>query len=145
MKTFTHILFPTDGSDSSVKALNYVIEIAVKFHPRVTILNTYELPFLNYDNEIPGEIYDEIIKKTKIKSRLLLEKTKRELQNFSKPIKMLSLQGNAGKWIIDTADLKGCDLIIMGSRGLGLVKGLFLGSVSNYVVHQSKCPVFLVH
>ena len=36
------------------------------------------------------------------------------------------------------------DLIVMGSRGLGLVKGVLLGSVSQYIVEQSACPVMVV-
>ncbi|MFQ5573134.1 MAG: universal stress protein, partial [Nitrosopumilaceae archaeon] len=36
------------------------------------------------------------------------------------------------------------DLIVIGARGLGSVKEVFLGSVSNYVVHKSKIPVVLV-
>ena len=36
------------------------------------------------------------------------------------------------------------DLVIMGSRGLGVVKGVLLGSVSQYVVEQAKCPVLVV-
>ena len=36
------------------------------------------------------------------------------------------------------------ELIIMGSRGLGIVKGVLLGSVSQYIVEQAKCPVLVV-
>ena len=36
------------------------------------------------------------------------------------------------------------DLIVMGSRGLGIVKGVLLGSVSQYIVEQAKCPVLVV-
>ena len=36
------------------------------------------------------------------------------------------------------------DLIVIGSRGRGSVKGMFFGSVSNYVMHASKIPVLVV-
>ena len=34
-----------------------------------------------------------------------------------------------------------CDLIVMGSRGLGPLKGIFMGSVSSYIVSRGKYPV----
>jgi flagellar biosynthesis component FlhA len=36
-------------------------------------------------------------------------------------------------------------LIIMGSRGLGAVKSFLIGSESNYVLHNAKCPVMIIH
>ena len=52
--------------------------------------------------------------------------------------------GHPAKMILDTAKTKGADLIVVGSRGLGGVKGLLLGSVSNAVVQNSKVPVMVV-
>jgi nucleotide-binding universal stress UspA family protein len=52
--------------------------------------------------------------------------------------------GHPAKIIIDIAKIKGADLIVVGSRGLGGVKGLLLGSVSNAVVQNSKVPVMVV-
>ena len=42
------------------------------------------------------------------------------------------------------ADSLGAGEIVMGTRGMGGVKGLFMGSVAMKVVHLSKCPVTLV-
>jgi len=36
------------------------------------------------------------------------------------------------------------DLVIMGSRGLGEIKGYLMGSVSNRVVRHASCPVLIV-
>lgn len=44
---------------------------------------------------------------------------------------------------VDFATSNDMDLIVMGSRGLGVVKGVLLGSVSQYIVEQSKCPVLV--
>ena len=38
----------------------------------------------------------------------------------------------------------GISMIVIGARGRGTLKGIFLGSVSNYVVHKSKIPVLMV-
>ena len=46
--------------------------------------------------------------------------------------------------LLKCAQDEGCDLIVMGSRGLGPLKGLFMGSVSSYVVTHSVCPVLIV-
>jgi nucleotide-binding universal stress UspA family protein len=35
-------------------------------------------------------------------------------------------------------------LIVMGSRGRSAIKELFLGSISNYIIHSSKIPVLIV-
>ena len=52
--------------------------------------------------------------------------------------------GSPAVIILDFADNHPTDLIVMGSRGLGVVKGVLLGSVSQYLVEQSKCPVLVV-
>ena len=52
--------------------------------------------------------------------------------------------GSPAEVIVETADDEGYDLVVMGSRGLGRLTGFLMGSVSQYVVEQSKCPVLVV-
>jgi nucleotide-binding universal stress UspA family protein len=52
--------------------------------------------------------------------------------------------GDEDKRIVDIAEKKNFDLIVIGSRGMGAAKEIFLGSTSNYVLHKSKKPVLIV-
>ncbi|MDJ0580443.1 universal stress protein [Crocosphaera sp.] len=54
------------------------------------------------------------------------------------------LMGNPSSSIIKTAKDWNADLIIMGRRGLTGLSEMFLGSVSNYVVHHASCSVLLI-
>jgi len=49
--------------------------------------------------------------------------------------------GRPGEIIIDVANEEKVAMIVMGTRGLGTVRRTILGSVSDYVVHHSGCPV----
>jgi nucleotide-binding universal stress UspA family protein len=53
--------------------------------------------------------------------------------------------GSPGRCICDVSYSWGADLIIMGRRGHSGLKELFLGSVSNYVLHHAPCSVHIVH
>ena len=52
--------------------------------------------------------------------------------------------GNIGKKILNFIKKYNFDMIVMGSRGMGSAKGVFLGSTSNHVLHKSKIPVLIV-
>jgi len=52
--------------------------------------------------------------------------------------------GNSGKMIVDFTEKYNFDMIVMGSRGMGSAKEVFLGSTSNHVLHKSKIPVLIV-
>ena len=52
--------------------------------------------------------------------------------------------GDAGRWIRDLAQSWGADLIVIGRRGLSGLAEVFLGSVSNYVVHHARCSVLVL-
>lgn len=53
--------------------------------------------------------------------------------------------GNPGRIVCDLARNYDADLIVMGRRGRSGVMELFLGSVSNYVLHHAPCSVHVVH
>lgn len=52
--------------------------------------------------------------------------------------------GEPGRWIRELAHTWGADLVVLGRRGLRGLAEMFLGSVSNYVVHHVPCSVLVV-
>lgn len=56
----------------------------------------------------------------------------------------LKKTGDAGPLLEVLAKENNCDLIVMGSRGLGALNSLLLGSVSNYMLTHSECPIFII-
>ncbi|KAJ3673240.1 hypothetical protein LUZ60_006614 [Juncus effusus] len=54
------------------------------------------------------------------------------------------VEGEPKDALCDAAEQVHADLLVVGSRGLGMLKRAFLGSVSDYVAHHAKCPVLIV-
>ncbi len=54
------------------------------------------------------------------------------------------IEGSPAAAIIDVATTRQSDLIVMGSRGMGKLAGLLLGSTSQNVVSHASCPVLVV-
>ena len=75
-------------------------------------------------------LVDAVKKAKKVKAKI----------NVSKKL----LKGRAADKIIETANEGGFDLIVIGSLGLGGIKEFFLGSVSDRVADEAKCPVLIV-
>jgi nucleotide-binding universal stress UspA family protein len=54
------------------------------------------------------------------------------------------LEGSPAEAILDVANTRKSDLIVMGSRGLGRLAGALLGSQSQKVVQHAPCPVLII-
>jgi nucleotide-binding universal stress UspA family protein len=59
-------------------------------------------------------------------------------------IETVVVPGEPAQKIIETAEKNQCDMIIIGSRGAGTIKGALLGSVSQKVLNNTQCPVLIV-
>lgn len=144
---FNHILFPTDGSDHSEKALHFVKDFAQKYKSRVTVLHVYDIIGDTDLFNLGGHMADymtELEKLVREKSQKILDHSKVLLEEYQIETDTLLLKGNPKHEIPRIAEAKECDMILLGSRGMGTLKGILIGSVSNYVVHHSECPVLLI-
>ena len=140
MANYKKILVPLDSS----KRTNYVLEEAINIAKQydASIVALYILPFspVSYrDNPIAQEKMTAEAKENLAKVEEIAKKDGVALQTKI-------LKGHPGKLISNFANQKknGIDLIVIGSRDLGGFKEMFLGSVSNFVVHKSKVSTMVV-
>ena len=119
------ILVPVDGSVNGCKAVDQAIFFAEKCKADLDFVYVAS----NINKDIPSHIvFDRI-----------WEKIPEELR-AAKHVE----PGNIPKAIIRVAGQEHSDLIIMGSRGLGLFKGALIGSVSQKVIEESPIPVMVI-
>ncbi|XP_061187779.1 universal stress protein YxiE-like isoform X2 [Saccostrea echinata] len=89
-------------------------------------------------------VLQEILDEIKVKVKKLEEKYKKKMaEKGVKSGKFITRQGDPGEAIVHVAERENCNLIITGSRGMGVFRRTILGSVSDYVVHHSPCPVLI--
>ncbi|ONM39443.1 Adenine nucleotide alpha hydrolase-like superfamily protein [Zea mays] len=74
----------------------------------------------------------------------LLDKARAICAEHGVAVEAIVEVGDAKEVICEVAEKKNVDLLVLGSHSRGPIQRLFLGSVSNYCVHHSKCPVLVV-
>lgn len=137
---FNHILVPFDGSDLSIKSLEKAMEIA-KLSPtsKITVIHVVQLPV----KRVPDALYNQVKKMILDEGAEVISKAEKILEGFPNEYKCSVIEGSPIHTILEEAENLECDLIIMGKRGLSGLKE-FLGSVSHYVVQNTKIPVLLM-
>ena len=125
MSAIKKILVPVDGSVGGCKAVDEALFIAEKCDAELDFVYVAS----NINKDIPSHIvFDRIWEKLS------------ESRKARKHVK----SGHVARSILEVADEAGSDMIIMGSRGLGLLKGVLIGSVSQKVIEEAKIPVMVV-
>ena len=147
MVTYKKIVVPTDGSENAKRALEHAIAVADRNEAELIIVHVANIvsAISNFDQTpISGGYVSEQIGED-------MEETGKEILNdvvkdipAGVSVKSVFEVGSPGPALLAVAKKYDADLIVMGSRGLGPLKGLFMGSVSSYVTSHSTCPVLVV-
>lgn len=141
VKKISRILVPLDGSKNSLKGLNFAIEIARQCN--ATITGLFVIPFYMplSGPRVFGPYRKELLKQMhKFMYEAKVLSARNGLVFYEKIIKGDVISAD----IVTFATKKKFDLMVISSRGFGPLQDLFLGGVSNAVVHKSKVPVLVV-
>ncbi len=138
---FERILLAVDGSDHALHAARKAAELA-------RTMNSKELRVVVSYETIPlyfGEPNMQIAYvNRKGEAEEILKNAVDEVGEVSCAVVTEVMEGDAAEAIISAAETNKSELIVMGSRGLGRLAGLLLGSTSQKVVAHAPCPVLIV-
>lgn len=134
-----NILVPVDGSEGADRAIEKAVMLAKLCNAKVNFLYVANINQLAINAVLSDAILDSVTKAGNVILERAMEMVPDGVEKES-----FSDTGSPAVVVLDFAESNNIDLIVMGSRGLGVVKGVLLGSVSQYVVEQAKCPVLVV-
>lgn len=136
---YMNILVPLDGSKHSEKVLLHACDMAKKYQSRLILLYVVEksLPL----NILDRNEYLKILKN--FGQKTLISAKNKTVQQGIDP-KIMMKEGNIANEVIKVAKKEKCNLLIVGSKGLGKTLRFFLGSVSSKLANNSPCSILIV-
>ncbi len=142
--TITNILVPFDGSKYSVKAFNAALDIAKKQNAKIIVLTCLEKENLGAWY-VDNRVNKQIVKDAKKFAIDFLTKLKNKAEKVGVYVSVNVLKTKSiSKQIVNFANSKKINLIVIGSHGQSGFNQFLLGSVSNAVSQSAKCPVLII-
>lgn len=147
------ILVCTDGSKYSQKAIREASVIAEGCQANeVAIIHVHDYnsakmyPYANLGmNPEYMERLQKISAEDKAECRKKLSESKKIFKDKNIKVRTMLKEGPVSDTIVKVAQKEGFDMIVVGSRGIGGLKKMFLGSVSNAIIQEAKnCSVLVV-
>ena len=142
---FKHILLPTDGSELSEAAIQKGVQFAKSINAEVTGFHVI-LPFhvFTLQTEMLEDTKEQYERQSKVQAEQFLGVIKKAAEKAGVRCDTDYVSSNHPyEMIIQAAEKKGCDLIMMASHGRRGVQGLLIGSETQKVLTHTKIPVLV--
>lgn len=130
------VIVAIDSSESSRYAVNWALNHFINKKDDLVV-------FINVRDSIPS-INSDTDSKNRVASHELLKDYLKIYQDLNFSCRAIAMKGEPKVEIVRKSNELGADLLIMGNRGMGTFKKIFIGSVSEYCVNHAECPVLIV-
>lgn len=138
---FEKVLLAVDGSEHALHAARTAADLARTMNSkefRIVVAYDFIPPYLGEPN------MQQAINARMEDAQSVLQNAVKEVGDLPCEIHTELIEGPTAEAIIGVATTRKSDVIVMGSRGLGTLAGLLLGSTSQKVVAHAPCPVLIV-
>jgi nucleotide-binding universal stress UspA family protein len=142
------ILVAVDGSNQSLNASDFAIDMAKRFEAELIALYVIEPRYSEFETAVsprPGRLKD-VFSKAMEKGEQMLHEVKQDALKNHLIIQTDVINGitSVVKAIVDYSEDKEVNMIVVGSRGMTGFKKMLLGSVASGVVTYAHCPVVVI-
>ena len=143
---FGSIVVGTDGSSTAQEAVRQATELARSLSAKVYLVSAYEpVPEGRLRDErqkVPEDLQWMVNPREDVEGTL--ETSADALKEGGVDVETLAREGDPADAILDVAEEKGADLIVVGNKGMTGAKRFLLGSVPNKVSHHAPCSVMII-
>jgi nucleotide-binding universal stress UspA family protein len=143
---FGSIVVGTDGSNTAKEAVRQAIDLAKQVGASLDIVSAYEPVsgdrLRQEQREIPKDVEWAVNPREDVDHTL--EEAARETRDAGVEVETFARQGDPADAILDVAEERGSDLIVVGNKGMTGAKRFLLGSVPNKVSHHAPCSVLII-
>ena len=143
---FSSIVVGTDGSSTAQEAVRQAAELAKSVDALLYIVSAYEPVSEGRLREERQQVPEDL--QWMVNPREDVEQSLKEgaetLSNDGLRVETLAREGDPADAILDVAEEKDADLIVVGNKGMTGAKRFLLGSVPNKVSHHAPCSVMII-
>ena len=141
------IVVGTDGSETATKAVREAAELAAKLDAGMEIVSAYEPVATQRLKEEARQVPDDM--QWMVSPREDVDAKLREAKELAESVGVGEVgvhprEGDPADAILDVAEERKSDLIVVGNRGMTGAKRFLLGSVTNKVSHHAPCSVMII-
>ena len=141
------IVVGTDGSDTAKEAVRQAAELAMAVGASVLLVSAYEpVPESRLQRErteVPADVSWMVNPREEVQA-VLDEEADRVKQAGVQEVETYAREGDPADAILDVAEERQADLIVVGNKGMTGARRFLLGSVPNKVSHHAPCNVMIV-
>ncbi|MDX5461367.1 universal stress protein [Micromonospora tulbaghiae] len=132
------VVVGSDGSESALRALGFAVERAAQRDVPLRVLRAWEPPG---DRWVPPDFDPEqVAASERAAAEAELAPWRESFPDV--PVEIEAVPGSASALLVEAS--RSAQLVVVGSRGRGGLRGMLLGSVSQQLIQHSHCPVAVV-
>jgi nucleotide-binding universal stress UspA family protein len=143
---FQSIVVGTDGSQTAGEAVREAIELAKALGASIELVSAYE-PVSNQRlreeaRQVPEDLQWMVNPREDVEATL--REAAEKVEDAGVSVATYAREGDPADAILDVAEERGADLIVVGNKGMTGAKRFLLGSVPNKVSHHAPCSVLII-